>query len=230
MTPVPAGLCHQSRRGTVNMPPALAFLSRSLAAAAAGGARRWAAACLVVLHLAALGILLWTEDGLVPAARLRADLGASQFRLAAGAAPPAGGGRARARSWCLLILLSQFKHDVLLMTVNFLDVMIIDVDTVVVPAHGLSQSAVDGRGRGRGRAAGAGRCSGGSIRSACGCASALARCAVCFVALVRPVARGPERPLRGVRAEQFRLEVRALRRSPASSISTPAAISNPTRR
>src|SRR5437764_12766013 len=30
----------------------------------------------------------------------------------------------------LLILLSQFKHDVLLMTVNFVDLMVIDRDTI----------------------------------------------------------------------------------------------------
>ncbi len=48
------------------MPPALAFLARSLPAAGSGGAARWAWACLAALHLAALGILLWSEVGLVP--------------------------------------------------------------------------------------------------------------------------------------------------------------------
>src|SRR5437764_8169207 len=38
---------------------------------------------------------------------------------------------ALALAWLvLLILLSQFKHDVLLMTVNFVDLMVIDADTV----------------------------------------------------------------------------------------------------
>ena len=48
------------------MPPALAFFSRSELAFPAGTRARWGCAALVLLHLAALGILLHTEDDLVP--------------------------------------------------------------------------------------------------------------------------------------------------------------------
>jgi hypothetical protein len=48
------------------MPPALAFLTRSLPTAGSGGRRSLAWACLALLHLAALVVLLWTEVGLVP--------------------------------------------------------------------------------------------------------------------------------------------------------------------
>ena len=51
----------------------------------------------------------------------------------------------------MLILMSRLKHDVVQMTANFVDLMVIDRDTVAVPVHDLSQPALVGdRGR-RGR-------------------------------------------------------------------------------
>ena len=49
-----------------------------------------------------------------------------------------------------LILLSQFKYDKLMMTVNFVDLMIIDQDTSRFPAHGHAALALADRAR-RGR-------------------------------------------------------------------------------
>jgi hypothetical protein len=130
MTPVPAGCVHQSRRGTVKMPPALAFLSRSLAAAPAGVRSRWATACLVVLHLAALGILLWTEVGLVPRLAFLLTWAFVNFVLFLVLRRPLAAAGIGLVLAITLILLSKFKHGVLLMTVNFLDIMIIDFDSV----------------------------------------------------------------------------------------------------
>ena len=51
----------------------------------------------------------------------------------------------------VLILLSQFKHDVLLMTVNFVDLMIIDADTFAFLMNDLPPARRQGR-RSRSRA------------------------------------------------------------------------------
>ena len=51
----------------------------------------------------------------------------------------------------LLILLSQFKHEVLLMTVNFVDLMIIDADTISFLVKVISSTRCQGRHRGRAR-------------------------------------------------------------------------------
>ena len=69
----------------------------------------------------------------------------------------------------VLILLSQFKQDILIMSANFVDVMLIDADTIsflltVFPELAARVGAVAGS-----RACRCSRCSGGSIRSACGC-------------------------------------------------------------
>ncbi len=50
----------------------------------------------------------------------------------------------------VLVLLSRLKHDVVQMTANFVDLMVIDRDTAAYPVHDLPQSALD-RGRRRDR-------------------------------------------------------------------------------
>ena len=44
----------------------------------------------------------------------------------------------------VLVLLSRLKHDVVQMTANFVDLMVIDRDTAALPVHDLSQSALVG--------------------------------------------------------------------------------------
>ena len=110
------------------MPPALAFLSRSLPAVS-GGRHPWAVACLVVLHLAALGILLWTEVGLVPRIAFVLTWGFVNFALVLVLRRPMAAAGISLVLAITLILLSKFKHGVLLMTVNFLDIMLIDTDS-----------------------------------------------------------------------------------------------------
>ena len=75
----------------------------------------------------------------------------------------------------LLILLSRFKHDVLLMTVNFVDLMIIDQGHVLVPDQGVSRSRVqDHASRSRSRSL---RSFSSGISTRCGCGAAPRRSA-----------------------------------------------------
>jgi len=113
------------------MPPAIASLTSRLAnatTATCGHAPRYA--LLVALHLAALAILIGTESRPVPQLAFILSWGFFNFCWIALLGRPAVAA-AMSLAWLvLLILLSQFKHHVLLMTVNFVDLMIVDADTV----------------------------------------------------------------------------------------------------
>ncbi len=128
------------------MPPALAFLTRSLPAAGSGGRSRLAWACLVALHLAALGILLWSEVDLVPRIAFVLTWGLLNFVLLVPLRRPMAAAALTLALMVALILLSQFKHGVVLMTANFLDVMIVDFDSMafllaIYPKLGLTIAA-----------------------------------------------------------------------------------------
>jgi phosphoglycerol transferase MdoB-like AlkP superfamily enzyme len=113
------------------MPPAIASLTARLfdaSTATRGHVAR--VAVLAALHLAALAILLATESRLVPQLAFLLSWGFFNFCWIVLLRRPAVAA-ALALAWLvLLILLSQFKHDVLLMTVNFVDLMVIDADTI----------------------------------------------------------------------------------------------------
>jgi phosphoglycerol transferase MdoB-like AlkP superfamily enzyme len=112
------------------MPPAIASLTNRLFDAS------WASrshvlrfAPLVALHLAALAILIGTEARLVPQLSFLLGWGFFNFCWLVLLRRP-GVAAAMSLAWLvLLILLSQFKHQVLLMTVNFVDLMVVDADT-----------------------------------------------------------------------------------------------------
>jgi hypothetical protein len=112
------------------MPPALAFLTQRLAPAGSGKRRRLPFWLLAGLHLVALAIVLWSEVD--PAAKLAALLfwGLLNFLWLTLVRRPAAAAALSLAIIVTLILLSQFKHDKLLMTVNFLDVIIVDSDTL----------------------------------------------------------------------------------------------------
>ena len=112
------------------MPPALAYLTRSLPATLSGGRSRWAWAVLIALHLAALGILLWTEDGFGARLAFVLTWGLLNFVLLIALQRPMAAASLTLGLMVGLILLSRFKHGVLLMTVNFLDLMIVDFDSI----------------------------------------------------------------------------------------------------
>jgi hypothetical protein len=118
-----------SGRGTRNMPSALAFLSR-IAAPKTIGRRSVGVAVLAILHFAALGILLWSEIDLVGRAAFVLAWAFVNFVLMVVLRRPAIAAGLTLTLVAVLILLSRFKHDVQMMTVNFLDVMIIDPDTI----------------------------------------------------------------------------------------------------
>jgi sulfatase-like protein len=82
------------------------------------------------LHLAALGLLAWSEAGIVPKAAFLLTWGALNFWWLLWLRRPAASAGLSLAMVVTLILLSRFKHEALLMTANFIDLMIIDDDTV----------------------------------------------------------------------------------------------------
>src|SRR5436190_17616353 len=116
------------------MPPALAFLSRSLSPTGSGARPRAASALawalLAALHLAALAVLIWSETDLVSRLAFVLAWGLLNFVLLVALRRPMPAAALTLVAFAILVLLSRFKHDVLLMTVNFLDIMIVDSDTI----------------------------------------------------------------------------------------------------
>jgi Sulfatase len=112
------------------MPPAVAHLKSRLAAF---GARDWpftvSIAVLVGLHAAALFILHQTEGDLVAKAAFVLTWGTLNFLCLTVLRRPAAAAALSMAMVVVLIKLSQLKHSVLFMTVNFVDLMIIDFDT-----------------------------------------------------------------------------------------------------
>jgi hypothetical protein len=87
------------------------------------------AAITIVLHLAALGLMAWTESTAVGNAAYLLAWGLLNCFWLAVLRRPAAAAALSLTLFALLVLLSRFKHDVLFMTVNFIDVMIIDHET-----------------------------------------------------------------------------------------------------
>jgi hypothetical protein len=113
------------------MPPAIASLTtRLIDISGASRGRVARIALLVTFHLAALAILIATEAGAVPTLAFLLSWGFFNFCWIVLLRRPAVAAATSLAWLVLLILLSQFKHDVLLMTVNFIDLMVIDTDTV----------------------------------------------------------------------------------------------------
>ena len=84
---------------------------------------------LVGLHLAAFAILIATEGQLIPAVAFTLFWGLLNFLLLTLVARPMVAAALSLATLAVLILLSQFKHEILLTTVNFVDLMVIDGDT-----------------------------------------------------------------------------------------------------
>jgi hypothetical protein len=102
-------------------------------------------ATTAVIHLVALGLLLWSE---------RTAVGKAAYILAWGVINcfwlgllrrPAVAAALSLTMFAILVLLSKLKHDVLFMTVNFVDLMIIDTDSfafLMTVFPGLGHTAV----------------------------------------------------------------------------------------
>src|SRR5437588_3357910 len=112
------------------MPPAVAHLKSRLGAARA---REWqlagSIALVVALHAAAAVIMVETEADVAPKAAFILTWGVLNFLLVAVLRRPVAAAALSLAMIAVLIKLSQLKHSVLFMTVNFVDLMIIDTET-----------------------------------------------------------------------------------------------------
>ncbi|MFZ3349883.1 MAG: sulfatase-like hydrolase/transferase [Xanthobacteraceae bacterium] len=91
---------------------------------------RGSAMLLVLPQLVALGIMLATENNSISIAGYLLGWGLLNFLLLAFIRRPAVAGLVALILVTLLVLLSQLKYDVMWMTANFVDVMIVDTDTI----------------------------------------------------------------------------------------------------
>jgi hypothetical protein len=113
------------------MPPSIAFLTSRWATPDAVTRRDVVQVGLVVaLHLAALGLMYWSEGGIVANAVFLLTWGLLNFFWLALLRRPAVSAALSLAMIVLVILLSRLKYDIVWMTANFLDVMIINTDTV----------------------------------------------------------------------------------------------------
>jgi phosphoglycerol transferase MdoB-like AlkP superfamily enzyme len=112
------------------MPPALASLTtRILDASSVTRGQTARFGILLALHLAALAVLLATESTTVSRAAFVLSWCLINCGFLLLLRRPAVAAALSLACIVVLVLLSRFKHDVLLMTVNFVDLMIIDADT-----------------------------------------------------------------------------------------------------
>jgi hypothetical protein len=113
------------------MPPvASAILTRLVGPAALSRRDLAVAAAISVLHAAALVVMLATETNLACKATFLFAWLLLNFAWLTLVRRPAAAAALSLMLVVALSLLSQFKYDKLLMTVNFVDVMILDADTV----------------------------------------------------------------------------------------------------
>ena len=117
--------------GRLAMPPSLSFL-RCRRAAIDAVARPDALRILLIaaLHAAALALLAWSEVGTVSKAVFLLVWGLFNFFWLALLRRPAVSAALSLAMIVALILLSRFKYDIIWMTLSFLDLWIVDADTV----------------------------------------------------------------------------------------------------
>ncbi len=111
------------------MPPSVACLTNRWAAGEPLRGRL-AIALTAALHVSALGLLLWSEIGFVPKLAFCFTWGLLNFFWVAILRRPAPSAALSLALIVILILLSRLKYEMIWMTANFLDVMIINPDTV----------------------------------------------------------------------------------------------------
>jgi hypothetical protein len=115
--------------GPSAMPPSIASLTSRWAAAETPRGKL-GIALLAALHLAALGLLVWSEIGLVPKLVFCFTWGLLNFFWLAVLRRPIVSAALSLTIVVVLILLSRLKYEIIWMTANFLDVMIINADTI----------------------------------------------------------------------------------------------------
>ncbi len=112
------------------MPSSIAVLASRLAAINGATREKFRIALIAAPHLAALAFLAWSEEGLVAKLVFLLTWGLLNFFWLIVLRRPAIAAALSLVFVLLLSLISEFKHDVLWMTVSFVDVMIIDYDAV----------------------------------------------------------------------------------------------------
>jgi hypothetical protein len=117
--------------GLPAMPPSFEFLrSRWTASDAAIARAGLGLTVMAALHLAALGLLLWSEVGLVAKLVFAFSWGLLNFFWLALLRRPAVSAALSLATLVVLILLSRLKYEITWMTANFLGLMIVNADTV----------------------------------------------------------------------------------------------------
>jgi phosphoglycerol transferase MdoB-like AlkP superfamily enzyme len=113
------------------MPPSISLLASRFGVQDAAGRRNALKAALVAaFHLTALIVMVQTEDGLVPTSIYLFTWGLLNFFWLAVLRRPAIAAAMSLALILALIQLSEFKHEKLMMTMNFVDVMVFDTDTI----------------------------------------------------------------------------------------------------
>ena len=111
------------------MPPAFTFFSRSGWPSWPVDRHRLGIGVLVLLHLVAAAVLLHTEGDLIARLAFLFTWGLLNFLWLLLLRRPSVAASLSLIMVVVLILLSQFKQDILIMSANFVDVMLIDADT-----------------------------------------------------------------------------------------------------
>jgi hypothetical protein len=113
------------------MQPSFAFLSsRQMAPHAVTSRRTLPIVLIAALHVAALGLMLWSEAGFVPKLIFCLTWGVLNFFWLVLLRRPAISAALSLAMIVVLILVSRLKYDIIWMTANFLDLMIINSDTI----------------------------------------------------------------------------------------------------
>src|SRR5690348_14945959 len=87
-------------------------------------------AAIVILHFAALVVMALTEAAVIPKLLFLLSWGMLNFLWLMVSRRPGVSAALSLLVIVVLVLMSQLKHEVLLITANFVDVMIIDTDTI----------------------------------------------------------------------------------------------------
>src|ERR1700686_3976152 len=113
------------------MPPGVSFLAHHLGATGAVGRRDALRIALIAsLHLASLAIMAFTEADIVAKLAFLLTWGILNFFWLCLTRRPAVSAALSLLMIVILVLVSRLKYDIIWMTANFLDVMIIDNDTI----------------------------------------------------------------------------------------------------
>jgi phosphoglycerol transferase MdoB-like AlkP superfamily enzyme len=111
------------------MPPAVLFLKSRFAAAVGDRRQAWPIAVLAAVHLTAFGILVWSEVDLEAQAAFVLTWGLFNLFWLTLLRRPLTSATLSLAMIVVLIVVSQFKQSVLLMTATFVDLMIVDLAT-----------------------------------------------------------------------------------------------------